>query len=218
MITLTRRWQRSRCIHNFWLILSHLQPPFEIIYLEPKPGFSTIWGMYNLFNPMSCLQFVNVLLLCQIVPSQAAPLSPNQIKIVCKFLQSNSNFPVAVKPCLLIAYVSFLRGSNMVSPTLTSWGGPHTLQANDIIKYGDIIVIKVSSSKTSTGPRPKFIEIFPTSDPICCPVQAWDDYTWKINPRPLGPAFITDAGLPLTTGPVVLAIRLALTAAGHPAS
>lgn len=152
----------------------------------------------------------------QHVPVQAAPLAPHHIKIICNFLDRNSNFPVAVKPCLLIAFASFLRASNMVSPTLTSRGGPHTLQASDIIKFGDILVLRVSSSKTSKGPKPVFVEIFPNSSPVCCPVQAWLNYKQKINPCPIGPAFVTDAGCPLTTAPVVLAIRLALSASGHP--
>lgn len=150
------------------------------------------------------------------IPSHAAPLSSDQIKLICTFIDNTGMFPAVVKPCLLIAFSSFLRASNMVSPTLTSWGGPHTLQASDIVQFHDMLVLRVASSKTLTGPKPAFVEILPSTVLQFCPVQAWLQYKSKINPCPLGPAFVTESGLPLTTGPVVLAIRMALTRAGHP--
>lgn len=150
------------------------------------------------------------------VPSQSAPLSPTEVKIICSFLDSNLYFPRAVKPCILIAFSSFLRASNLVSPSLTSWGGPHTVQVSDISCVQGQLIIRVKSTKTLKGSKPSFVQVFPSPSSPCCPVQAWLHYVRLINPCPLGPAFVSDTGLPLTTGPVVVAMRMALHNAGHP--
>lgn len=150
------------------------------------------------------------------VPSQALPLSPKDIKIICTYLDNSLTFPKAVKPCILFSFATFLRASNLVSPTLTSWGGPHTLLTSDVSLYKGFIVIRVNSTKTLKNQKPVFLEIFPVQGSNTCPVQAWLNYKSAVNPCPMGPAFVSDTGLPLTTGPIVLAMRQALSIAGHP--
>lgn len=49
-----------------------------------------------------------------------------------------------------------------------------------------------------------------------CPVTAWKNYKRAVNPCPLGPAFITQQGVPITTPPVVAAMRQALDLNNHP--
>lgn len=109
-----------------------------------------------------------------------------------------------------------LRVSNILCPTISAWGGPHTLQATDIILTGYSLKVLIRSTKTFKGPTPTAIEILPSSDPSTCPVTAWSHYKNCVNPCPLGPAFITEQGIPLTTAPVVAIMRLALAKAGHP--
>lgn len=180
------------------------------------------WVQHHMGNPVSFQSYEtanmvkSVVTTSKHVPSQAASLSPTHIKIICSFLDSQPSFPRAVKPCILLSFSSFLRASNMVSPSLTSWGGPHTLQVSDIHYTNGQLVIRVRSTKTLRGGAPSYISIIPSPSSQYCPVRAWLDYKYHINPCPMGPAFVSNLGLPLTSGPVVLAIRMALQQAGHP--
>lgn len=150
------------------------------------------------------------------VPSKAVPLTPADITVICKFLDNDLTIPLAVKPAILIAYSAMLRVLNILSPSLLSWGGPHTLQAADIIDLRGSIRLVIRSTKTLHGPTPALVDILPSENPSTCPVRAWYLYKNIINPCPIGPAFITGKGLPLTTSPVVAIMRLALKNAGHP--
>lgn len=146
---------------------------------------------------------------------QAPPLIPTDIRIICRYLEANRQLPLAIKPCLLIAYSAFLRGSNAVSPLIQQWGGPHTLMVSDIITTENGLLIHINSTKTKRTGGPIGITIFPSGDPLTCPVEAWLQYKATINPCPLGPAFMVDIHTPLTTTPVVEAIRKGLNAVGH---
>lgn len=205
-------------MYTQFLANSHASPATVRNYLS---GAKT-WVQHHMGNPLPFQSyefsnmFKSVSSASTHVPSQAAPLSPIDIKIICNFLDSHRLFPKAVKPCILMSYTTFLRASNMVSPTLSSWGGPHTLQFSDVSMYNNILVIRVRSTKTLRGQKPAFLEILPADNPDCCPVRAWLDYKNSVNPCPMGPAFVSDYGVPLTTGPVVTAMRMALRNARHP--
>lgn len=150
------------------------------------------------------------------IPSKAAPLTPDNVRTICNFIDVQPSIPLAVKPAILIAYTAMLRVSNILSPTLTSWGVPHTLQASDILHIGNALKIVIRSTKTLKGPSPVVIDILPSQDLAVCPVLAWTHYKNCVNPCPLGPAFVTSQGIPLTLQPVVTTIRIALANAGHP--
>lgn len=77
------------------------------------------------------------------------------------------------------------------------------------------LVLSVCSTKTLSGCEPFFIQIMPAQDQTLCPIRAWNDYLNSTKPCPIGPAFILDSGLPLTTKPVVGIMRLALKEAGY---
>lgn len=81
-------------------------------------------------------------------PVQALALSPADIRSICLFLDANPTFPKAFKPCILFAFLSFLRASNVLSPTLQDWGGPHTLKVRDIIDFPDKLLLLIRSTKT----------------------------------------------------------------------
>lgn len=147
---------------------------------------------------------------------QAPPITPTDVRLICRYIQANDNTPPAVKPCLLIAYAAFLRGSNAVSPSMQQWGGPHTLMVNDVRMMDGALLIHINSTKTKRTGRPITITILPSHDPLTCPVEAWMSYKARINPCPLGPAFMINSWTPLTTRPVVEIIRKGLDAAGHP--
>lgn len=150
------------------------------------------------------------------VPSRAYPLSPQDVQVICSFIDNRSSVPLAFKACILLAYASFLRASNLTSPTMSVWGGPHTLKASDIIEGADGLYLVIRSTKTLSGAKPTYLYISPSPNLSVCPVQAWRQYKTVVNPWALGPAFIYREGLPLTPRPLVALMRLALGSVGHP--
>lgn len=150
-------------------------------------------------------------------PSQAWPITPDDIHVICSYLDvNNCYYPVAFKPCILLAFTSFLRASNVLSPSFKEWGGPHTLKVRDIVELPDRLLLIIRSTKTFRGRKPITLTIMPSRHSTICPVASWKAYRQLVNPCPLGPAFITRQGLPITPGPVVDAMRKALAAANHP--
>lgn len=123
---------------------------------------------------------------------------------------------LTVKACILIGFSSFLRASNITSPTLQTWGGSHTLRACDVLDTGQGLDLMVYSTKTFNYSKPIVLKIFPVHNSTLCPVKAWRDYKDSVNPWPLGPAFMLNPSTPLTTRPVVDLMRLALASSGHP--
>lgn len=77
------------------------------------------------------------------VTMQALSLSPVKIKIICAFIDRRPDMPPAIKACILITFASFLRASNITSRSTNHWGGPHTLQAKDVLRTNDRIILVV---------------------------------------------------------------------------
>lgn len=150
------------------------------------------------------------------VPFKAPPLTVNHLAIVSKFFDSNPNIPPVFKAALLIGYACFLRSSNLLSPTVQQWGGPHTLSVSDILSVPNGLVVCIRSSKTIRIGKPVLLSVFPVSKTLCCPVAAWHRYLAISRPAVSGPAFMINSVTPLTARPLVNFIRLALQAAGEP--
>lgn len=144
------------------------------------------------------------------VPSRAAPLGWEHIRRIVSYLDSTPGVPLAVKPCILIGYYTFLRSSNLLSPTMSAWGGSHTLAVQDLVLSDDGLEISIRSTKTKSDPKPIKTLIPWTPDHFICPASAWFKYVTKIKPWALGPAFLTDDGFPLTPRHVVGFMRAAL--------
>lgn len=151
------------------------------------------------------------------IPSPAAPLSPQDIKTICSYVDSLANPHPAYKAAILLAFATFLRVSNVLSPSKTSWGGSHTLLVKDIICYQGRLDVTIWSTKTRKNGEPHVLQVLPSLDPSLCPVMAWRRYIDYVQPCPLGPAFMLDDDTPLTPGPVVNLMRTALRKAGNPA-
>lgn len=148
--------------------------------------------------------------------SRAYPLTPQDVATICTFLDARQNVPPAVKPCILLAYASFLRASNLTSPSMSVWGGPHTLRAADILDAPDGLVLVISSTKTLAHSKPTYLQIFQAQSQELCPVRAWQHYKTLVRPCPFGPAFLYRDSLPLTPRVVIALMRLALGSVGHP--
>lgn len=148
------------------------------------------------------------------VPSPAAPLNVHHIKIICAFLDSQPYVIKAIKPCILVTFACMLRSSNVLSPSLTSWLGAHTLLARDITFQGNYLNVVIRSTKTTSKKNPVLLRVLPSPSPELCPVRAWNNYVAAVNPFPSGPAFVLNSGAPLTVPPVVAVMRAALKAGG----
>lgn len=144
------------------------------------------------------------------VPQRAAPLAPHHLQTICNFLDTYQSVPLGIKPAILIGYSCFLRSSNILSPTISQWGGPHTLLAGDITLNYSGLSIYIRSTKTRSAREGISFDL-PRSDNLkFCPVAAWERYLAVINPWALGPAFIHTNRRPITPREVVALMRLAL--------
>lgn len=144
------------------------------------------------------------------VVAPAPPLTPAHIRIICNFIACHPGSLLTIKAAVLLAYTTFLRASNVVSPTLNQWGGPHTLRAGDVYQADGGLRVVVRSTKTRSRAAPHAALILPAEDPLLCPIRAWYQYKAVINPCPLGPAFMVSPAKPLTANMVVSVMRAAL--------
>lgn len=54
-------------------------------------------------------------------PAPAAPLTPEDIKAICLYIDSVNQPHPAFKAAILLAFATFLRVSNVLSPSILSW-------------------------------------------------------------------------------------------------
>lgn len=144
------------------------------------------------------------------VPARAAPLNWAHIRMIALFCDETPSVPAAAKPCVLIGFYTFLRSGNLLSPTMSSWGGPHTITPLDLKVSDAGLQVTIRSTKTKSSPTPVSTILPWQEDPLLCPVSAWLKYQHRVKPWILGPAFLCDSGLPLTSRHLVGFMRLAL--------
>lgn len=142
------------------------------------------------------------------IVKRAAPLFQNHLEIICSYCDFNLAVPLAIKPCVLLGHALFLRASNLVSPSMDAWGGPHTLKVCDVKVCPDKLVVRISSTKTQVKPVLISVQSNPCS--AICPVRAWNHYVAVVSPYKLGPAFIVPPNRSLTSKLVVSCMRQAL--------
>lgn len=144
------------------------------------------------------------------VPIRAEPLLWENVCHIIDFINSVPGVPLSAKPCILIGFHTFLRASNLLSPTTGVWGGPHTLLAKHL-QVSDLgLHVTVITTKTKSDLVPLSTIVPWNNDPVYCPVQAWMRYVTARRPCPVGPAFVTDEHLPLTPRHIMGIMRLAL--------
>lgn len=142
------------------------------------------------------------------VVRRAAPLLPPHQSTISSFCDYHLMVPLAVKPCILLGHYLFLRASNLLSPSMDVWGGPHTLKALDVVVNDDKLIVQISSTKTRV--KPNVITVFSNDTRDLCPVRAWINYVLVVSPPACGPAFIDNSGRPLTAKTVVTCMKEAL--------
>lgn len=149
-------------------------------------------------------------------PSQAPALTPHTLTMLCQYLDSIP-YTSPVKAALCIGYFAFLRASNLLSPTVTLWSGPHTLTRGDIYSHSQGLTVLIRSSKTITAncaPVPLSLPLIPGAP--ACPTTAWNSYTHQLLTPPDSPAFMLFSGKPLTPPVFNQVIRDALVALNCP--
>lgn len=143
------------------------------------------------------------------VVKHAFPLLIHHIFKIVSYLDKACNVPLSVKPCILIGFSCYLRASNLVSPSFAVLGGPHTLQAKNVIDCGSALKIVITSTKTKTVP---YSLIIPACQNVhICPVNAWRVYTRSVPLSPTSPAFMLNRVTPLNAALVVALIRDSLS-------
>lgn len=141
------------------------------------------------------------------VTHRATPLKWYEIEQICMFLDSASNCPLAVKPCILIGYSCMLRASNLLSNP-GSVVGPHTLLARNIFEIRKGLIVVINTSKSTFTPYS--VTIHRLSDHKFCPVVAWNNYKSIVSPPSTGPAFLMPDRSPLNSKTVVALMKAAL--------
>lgn len=143
------------------------------------------------------------------VVKRAFPLNFEHISAIVSYLDSARNVPLAVKPCILIGFSCYLRSSNLVSPNFVLYGGQHNLLTHHIVDRGNNLLITVPSTKTKRVPYSLVIPAL--ADPSLCPVRAWRNYVYRVNPPRHAPAFLVNDVTPLSSTLVVRLMRDALS-------
>lgn len=199
------------CMYVQWLANSHSSPSTVKNYLSGAKN----WVLEHRGCILSFLsQEVGKMVKSVVkhsshVVRRAAPLFNHHLEIISSYCDYNLNVPLAVKPCILLGHALFLRASNLVSPSLDVWGGPHTIKASDITCYENKLVVRIASTKTLIKPVHVTVPVNPCAS--ICPVRAWNYYHSVMSPSRLGPAFIISPYHPLTAKQVVLCMRQALS-------
>lgn len=145
------------------------------------------------------------------VPKRALPLSVSHLLIIANYVRSNPALHFSVLPCIVIGFKCFLRSSNLLSPSMQVWAGPHTLLVWDLVVTDSSLLVSVNSTKTKWNNKPDIFSLEREPDPRICPVTLWTEYVRRLRPCPLGPAFRTNEHLPLTARHVVGVMRAALS-------
>lgn len=200
------------CMYSQFLANSYQAPATMKNYLSgAKTWLSEHGGNISEFSAPELLQLTKGLQKkSQHVPSRAEPLLWPHVRTIIDFIDATPSVPLAAKPCILIAFHTFLRASNMLSPSTGVWVGPHTMLARHLRVSDQGLHVTVYTTKTKSDQRPLTMILPRTQDPVYCPVHAWFRYVTTRRPCPIGPAFVTDSHQPLTPRHIVGIMHLAL--------
>lgn len=141
------------------------------------------------------------------VPLRAAPLTREHIRMIVQFLDQTPAIPLSAKPCLLITLSS---GLGIFCHRPCPDGVELILSVLDISLTDEGLRVSVRSTTTKSDPTPVCALIPWQANPLMCPAMAWHRYQQHIKPWILGPAFLTESGLPLTPRHLVGFMQIAL--------
>ena len=101
-----------------------------------------------------------------------------------------------------------MRQSNHLSPALGGWGGPQTIQSQDVMPAPGGLWVTITSSKTIKT-RTQAVALLVPAIPgsTYCPVAAWFRALQQLPPAP---TFLARPGVPLTTRELTATVQEAL--------
>ena len=151
------------------------------------------------------------------ISAQAPGITPQDVMTICNYLGQAGPPGITLKAALLLGYFTFLRQSNILSPSLEAWAGPHTLTRADVLPRPHGLTVVVRSSKTITRmTQAAAILVYAVPRSLYCPVEAWHRACALVPAPPQSPAFLLPGPRPLTAAPLVAVMREALRRAGCP--
>ena len=182
-----------------------------------RSWLSTHGGDPSTFSsPEACSMLKGAARLSTHISNKAPPLTPDDIKLICDYIDKSGPQGDVLKAATLITYFTFLRQSNTTSPDISSWGGHHTLKRADILQRPHGLTVIVRSSKTIIYPSQAVaLKVHYIPGSRYCPVTAWRRYCDRVPAPNSAPAFLLTPGhTPLTAPPLVAIFREALGRAG----
>ena len=144
---------------------------------------------------------------------QAPPIQPPVLAQIIDFLRQLGPASYAPSAALLIAYFTFVRQSNLLTPSPNVWDHPHTLRRRDVSEHRNGLRVLIRSSKTILSPSKSVFLFLPRvpGSPLC-PLDAWTRVvTWCPAP-PSAPAFMSSPCTPLDQRTLTGILRSTLAA------
>lgn len=78
----------------------------------------------NFFSPEVGLMTKSIIEKSDHTPSPAPAITAEDVRTICLYQDKNPH-PPAIKAAVLLAFTTFMRVSNVLSPNIHSWGGRH---------------------------------------------------------------------------------------------
>lgn len=125
----------------------------------------------NFFSPEVGLMTKSIIEKSDHTPSPAPAITAEDVRTICLYQDKNPH-PPAIKAAVLLAFTTFMRVSNVLSPNIHSWGGRHTLKAQDIHSSPSGLKVVIQSTKTRRGVKPHILDVYFADGHVVCPVLA----------------------------------------------
>ena len=154
------------------------------------------------------------------IPTPAPVLDIVSICKLCDVLETLGPDGLIARAAILIGFATFLRQSNLVSPSPDIWSGVHTIRRGDVTLGDPGLWVTVRSSKSIQRSEDQVsLPVPEIPNSRYCPCKAWITNINLVRAPPEHPAFIMySTRLPLTTGWLTDLLRLALMVINHPLS
>ena len=108
------------------------------------------------------------------VPCPALLVTSKMLRILHRHCGCLGHRRRALWTVFALAYFTLMSQSNLLSPALGGWGGPHTIRRQDVVPaLGSLRVTIVSSKTIKTRAQAVALFIPSIPDSPYCPVTAW---------------------------------------------
>ena len=147
---------------------------------------------------------------------RAPPITPEDIVTIVDYLWDTGPSGDVLIAAFLIGYFTLIRQSNLLSPNLDLWGGPHTIRRGDIVPVHGGLCLTIRSSKTIRKTQDTAPILIPRiQGSRYCPVAAWERNERAILLSSTDPAFVSPHGALVTPYLLTQVLRVALKGSAH---